>query len=168
MPSERIHTRLNQIAMTSTVTRRVTYVCASTFAYILIVWAVLEIILAVPPPNLARTLQYSFGVAILSRLVVECVYVFYKRPRPSRVDGIDPLFINTNPSFPSGHAAFFSALATALILLETPYAVVFFVATLIMCIARVAAGVHFFTDIIGGFVVGVGTTFILFSVIGLY
>ncbi len=94
--------------------------------------------------------------------------MFYKRPRPSAKNGITPLFISMNPSFPSGHATFFGAISTALVLLGVPFAFGLSTATFVMCIARVAAGVHFFSDILGGYLIGVGTVLVAFAFLGVY
>jgi undecaprenyl-diphosphatase len=131
-------------------------------------WSVASLYLAELEIRFVAITVYSYGAAILARSIVEGIYIFYKRPRPSSADHIEPLIINTNPSFPSGHAAFFGALAFALVSVQAPFALEFSIATIIMCIARVAAGVHFLSDIAVGWLLGMGTTVLVFSMIGIY
>ncbi len=162
-----IHRTLNNLAISSGTARVITFALSSQLAYVLVAWAAISLYLHESQQYIIL-IGVSFGAAVIARLIVEGIYVFYKRPRPSSTDGITPLFTNTNPSFPSGHATFFGALATSLLLLQTPLALGFGTATCVLCVARVAAGVHFFSDIVGGLAVGVGTTLILFFSIGLY
>lgn len=70
-------------------------------------------------------------------------------------NGILPLFNpNQEYSFPSTHAAIFSALAFTVFFLnkKAGYAFMFF--ALLIGIARIIAGVHFPIDILGGFILG--------------
>ncbi len=161
-----LHTRLNQLALSSSLTRAITYALASTLAYALVAFGVLSLYIGVPKTEFITSVFAAFAAATLSRILVEAIYYVYKRPRPSKSDNIEPLFVSANPSFPSGHAAFFSAIATALILLDTPFALSIFVATAVLCIARVLAGIHFLSDILAGYALGVGTTLILLSLLG--
>ncbi len=162
-----IHKALNKLALSSTLTRRVTYALSSQLAYVLTLWAAISLY-----KHNSQEFMYlaflSFGGAGIARLIVEGIYICYKRPRPSVEKGITPLFINTNPSFPSGHATFFGALSSALVLLDIPTAFGLSIATFVMCVARVAAGVHFFSDILGGTLIGVGTVLMAFAFLGVY
>lgn len=162
-----IHSLLNRIALSSHASRTITYALASHLAYVLFFAAVI-LIYAQDSIKFPHALLASLCSAVMSRVIVEIIYAFYRRPRPSVHNDIAPLFINSNPSFPSGHAAFFGALAMALALMGTPLALWFAVGTTVMCVARVVAGVHFFSDILGGCMLGVGTTLILFLLLGIY
>lgn len=64
-------------------------------------------------------------------------------------------------SFPSGHAAFYFALSMAVYLYNKKLGVILFVVSLIMGIARIYAGVHWPSDILGGIVVGVITALVV-------
>ncbi|KKU77552.1 MAG: PAP2 superfamily protein [Parcubacteria group bacterium GW2011_GWA2_47_64] len=106
----------------------------------------------------AQILLFCEGAAaaLLSRGVVEALRLFIHRPRPFVADpSIVPLISETSFSFPSGHAAFFFALATTVYLRDKRLGVWFFLAALLIGIARVLAGVHYVTDILGGAALGV-------------
>ncbi|MSU56498.1 MAG: phosphatase PAP2 family protein [Candidatus Taylorbacteria bacterium] len=82
--------------------------------------------------------------------------LFVHRPRPFVADpNIHALISETSYSFPSGHAAFFFALSTTVYLYNKRWGVWFFVASAVIGLARVMAGVHYLTDIAGGAVLGV-------------
>ena len=84
---------------------------------------------------------------------------------------IHPLFVESSFAFPSGHATLFSALAFTTFFLpassiatigrskKTSYRFMLF--ALFIGLARIAAGVHFPTDILGGFVLGIATPLVL-------
>ncbi len=86
--------------------------------------------------------------------VTELIRFFYHRPRPFIELPIHPLFTDSAWSFPSGHATFFFALATALYLYNKKWGTVFFIAALLISIGRVAAGVHYPSDILAGALIG--------------
>jgi len=113
--------------------------------------------------NLIDTFQKKFLIAcavyipgLIARFgVTELIRVFYERPRPFVLYDLKPLFHETSFSFPSGHASFFFAFAFAIYLYDKKFGMWFFVATIIMTAARVVAGVHYPSDILGGMVVGI-------------
>lgn len=87
--------------------------------------------------------------------VVELIRFFYHRPRPFTAFSFQPLFNDTAWSFPSGHAAFFFALATALYLYNKKWGTLFFLAAGLITVSRVIAGVHYPSDILAGALIGV-------------
>lgn len=99
----------------------------------------------------------SLLAIILSRgVITELFRFFYFRPRPFAALSFTPLIDKlSSAAFPSGHAAFFFALAGVLFFENKRLGIWFFVASVLMGIARVAAGVHWPTDIIAGFLVGI-------------
>lgn len=99
---------------------------------------------------------YPLAAALFARFFInESVYFFYKRKRPSKILPIIPLIKNPNhPSFPSSHTAFFFALSFTLFLFN-PYLSLFFIlASFLIAVARVFAGVHWPSDILGGILSG--------------
>ncbi len=108
---------------------------------------------------------YFFSLAaisvILARgIIVEAVRFFYDRPRPFEALGIEPLILNNGaPSFPSGHAAFFFALALAVFFMNKKRGYWFFVGALLIGIGRVFIGIHWPLDILAGAAVGLISAF---------
>lgn len=88
---------------------------------------------------------------ILSRsFFSEIIRLFYHKLRPFLVLNFEPLLKESTFAFPSGHAAFFFALALAIFYFDKKWGYWFLGAALINGIARVFAGVHWPYDIIGG------------------
>jgi len=93
---------------------------------------------------------------ILSRgLITEIIRFFYYSPRPFEALRFQSLIPESGSSIPSGHAAFFFALATIIFFYNRRWGVWYFVFSLLISIARIFAGVHWPSDIIAGAVVGV-------------
>lgn len=103
-----------------------------------------------------KILFYPLISALFSRfLISSLIYFFYKEPRPANLTGTKTLIpVPSNPSFPSSHAAVFSAISFALFFFNINLAIIFLVLSVIMGVARVFCGVHWFHDIVGGFISG--------------
>lgn len=107
---------------------------------------------------------YVLLSAVLARGITELIRFFYHKPRPFEViGGIGKLFSEYSPAFPSGHATFFFALATAVFLYHRKLGMIFFAMALVNSLARVASGVHWPSDILAGAAVGIITALILFK-----
>ena len=94
--------------------------------------------------------------------IVEIIRFFYHRPRPFINNQVYRLISENDWSFPSGHSAFFFAMATAIYLYNRRWGVVFFAAAIMMNISRVIAGAHYPSDILGGMIVGVAAACAVF------
>lgn len=109
-----------------------------------------------------------FWVALLSVVIArlgitELIRFFYHRPRPFIVySDIYPLISKNEYSFPSGHAAFFFALAAAIYFYNKRWGAWFFIAAFLISISRVIAGIHYPSDIIAGAVIGVVVGYLVF------
>ncbi len=108
------------------------------------------------------------GSAFLATLIARFTFVSLIRfsrpiPRPFLTHPIKSLFVITAPSFPSGHSAFFFALAMSVFFYNTSLGIIFFVATTLMTIGRVIAGVHYPSDILAGAVIGVSSAFLTYA-----
>ncbi len=68
---------------------------------------------------------------------------------------LDAPIYEKNWSFPSGHAAFFFALSTAVYFYNKKWGVFFFIASSLLSIGRIMGGVHYPSDILGGAIIGV-------------
>jgi undecaprenyl-diphosphatase len=108
----------------------------------------------------------GLGSAVIARfVVVELIRLFYHRIRPFDELSITPLFTSDNWSFPSGHASFFFAVSTAVYLYHKKWGIGFFLATLLITLGRISAGVHYPSDIVGGALVGIASTYAVFYIL---
>lgn len=70
------------------------------------------------------------------------------------LEGVESLLPETGYAFPSGHASFFMAIAVSVLFLHRRAGYVFLLFALLIGFSRIAAGVHFPADILGGFALG--------------
>jgi undecaprenyl-diphosphatase len=129
---------------------------ARYFEYVLIV--VLLLFLAKNLKKYWPMVAQGFLAAILSRFVItNIIRWLLPRPRPFVGNHVNLLF-NYNPaesSFPSGHAAFYFAIATIVYFYNKKAGISFFIASFLISIARVFSGVHWPLDIIAGAIIGI-------------
>ncbi|MBI2055140.1 MAG: phosphatase PAP2 family protein [Candidatus Sungbacteria bacterium] len=119
-----------------------------------------------------RTRAVHTALAVFSALlarfgVTSLIRNFYPRERPFAFEGLDSL-ISQNPlesSFPSGHATFFMALAVYFLLAgQKKMGYFLLVSAALIGAARVAAGVHWPSDILAGWAIGAAVSFVVFKV----
>jgi len=130
---------------------------ASYLAYILIA---LFLVFLFFSQYTKREKMQIFLVTVISAFVArfgitEIIRFFYHRPRPFLDLPVHQLLTENSWSFPSGHATFFFALATAVYLYHKKLGIIFFIATILMTASRVIAGIHYPSDIIGGALIGI-------------
>ncbi|TSC67516.1 MAG: phosphoesterase PA-phosphatase-like protein [Parcubacteria group bacterium Gr01-1014_72] len=121
--------------------------------------------------SLRNTLQIgalALGAGLLARFGFgELIRFFYHRPRPFLAhQNIHTLFTEVSPAFPSGHALFFFALATVVYRYDKKWGALFFVAALLMGAARVTAGVHYPSDVLGGALIGITVGYLCARICG--
>jgi len=110
----------------------------------------------------------SFLAAVLARLVItEIIRWLWPRPRPFVENHINLLFSYNaaEPSFPSGHAAFYFAIATIVYSWNKKTGILFYIASFLISFARVFSGIHWPSDILAGAAIGIisGWLIVLFS-----
>lgn len=102
-----------------------------------------------------RDLTVVVTAAVLAWSIAHLVKYFFPHPRPSEFLGTTVLFAPDDAqSFPSGHATFFSALATVLYFYHKELAFWYFLGALAIGISRVVGGVHWPLDILAGYILG--------------
>jgi len=119
----------------------------------------------------------SFLAAILARLVItNFIRWLWPRPRPFVENYINLLFSYNpaEPSFPSGHAAFYFAIATVVFLyLKEVYprpkfwwgaGILFFIASFLISISRVFSGIHWPSDVLTGALVGIFSGWLIIKI----
>lgn len=130
---------------------------ASYLTYILVAALVLGVFFwSAVRHHKVRAVGTALLAAFASRgIAVESIRFFYHHPRPpAMLPDIRPLITETSYSFPSGHAAFFFSLSAVVYSYDKRWGVVFFIASALMGLARIAAGVHFPADIAAGALIG--------------
>jgi undecaprenyl-diphosphatase len=101
--------------------------------------------------------------ALVARFgVTELVRLFIHRPRPFLSLPVHQLLTDSAWSFPSGHATFFFALSTAVYLYNKKWGIWFFIATILITVSRVIAGIHYPSDIVGGALIGIMVAYVTF------
>ena len=138
---------------------------ADYLGYFLIILVLYLIFYQLPVKDWQKRYQYFLFTAlalILSRgLFTELIRFFYYRPRPFVALNFTPLINHESAAaFPSGHAAFYFALAFAVWVYDRRWGTIFIIGALLMGIARVASGVHYPFDILGGILVALISLFI--------
>lgn len=99
----------------------------------------------------------AIGAIIFSRAILtEIIRWVWFRPRPFIDHAVNSLIAHANTgSFPSGHAAFFFALATVVYLYNKKLGIWFYFFSVPMVISRVFVGVHYPSDILAGALIGI-------------
>ncbi len=104
----------------------------------------------------------ALSVILARGILVELIRFFSFRPRPSLILELSPLIEKLSPSFPSGHASLFFALAVALWFFNKKWGLWFAGISFIMSLARISAGTHWPSDILGGVLVGMLASILVF------
>lgn len=111
-----------------------------------------------------RLVAEAAASALIARFgITELIRFSYNRPRPFEAlsDVIQLIPHASGGSFPSGHAALAFAAATAVSFYYPKASILFFLAASSMGIGRVAAGIHWPSDILGGAIVGICSAFLI-------
>lgn len=105
---------------------------------------------------------FTGGITCITRFgIMPLIHMFDQRLRPFLELGAPHLFIVNSFSFPSGHTTFVFALATVAWYYHEKMAWFIYISGILIGIARIMAGVHYPSDIIGGMVVGTISAYIL-------
>ncbi|KKW43592.1 MAG: PAP2 family protein [Parcubacteria group bacterium GW2011_GWB1_57_6] len=152
---------LNGLAGRSPLLDELIVFCASYLAYIMI--AAFLGFLFLSRYSRREKLEIFFVTAVSSIVtrfgVVEIIRFFYHRPRPFSMQPVHQLLTDTAWSFPSGHAAFFFAMATAVGFYNRKWGIILFVAATLVTVSRVIAGIHYPSDILAGALLGIAVAY---------
>jgi len=96
---------------------------------------------------------FALAALIARGVITNIIHFFYNRPRPFKVLDFTPLFYNSNPSFPSGHAVLLFTFGFVIFYFSRSLGWWFLGFSFLNSVARVIAGVHWPSDIIGGIVI---------------
>lgn len=158
---------LNSVAGQSSFLDAVIVFFASYLAYILVVVFLVLIFFSQYPKREKWEILLVTGIsALIARFgVTELIRLFYQRPRPFlALPNVHQLLTDSTYAFPSGHATFFFAMATAVYLYNKKWGIGFFLAALFITVSRVASGIHYPSDIVGGALIGIIVAYAAFSI----
>ena len=138
------------------------YIAVFLAVYLIFAFAIL-ILLMINNKKLLITAVLSSIIAFASKHLIS---LFYFRPRPF-IDHDVNLIVNhlTDSSFPSNHAAVSFALATSIFLYNRKLGTISFVIAGLIAVSRVFVGVHYFSDIITGALIGAVSAYLSFYLI---
>jgi undecaprenyl-diphosphatase len=109
-----------------------------------------------------REIVLVFFSGVTAWVIASILKIIIQAPRPYLVlENIVPLLQKTDFSFPSGHATFYMALAFALFFSHKKIGYLFMFFALLIGLARIIIGVHFPIDILGGYILGIITTYFI-------
>lgn len=97
----------------------------------------------------------ALGVILARGIITEAARFFYYNPRPFETLGVQALLSESSSSFPSGHAAFFFALAMTGFYYGRRLEWWIFALALAIGFSRILAGVHWPLDVLGGMGIGI-------------
>lgn len=98
----------------------------------------------------------AFGSAGIARgVITEIIRYFYHHSRPFVENPVVVLIEENSHSFPSGHVIFIFALAAVAYFYNKKLGWIIGIGGLVVGLARVIAGVHWPSDILGGIIIGV-------------
>lgn len=126
--------------------------------YLVLAVVVVSVILALNSGKKSSAVVYVAAVVsgLVARYgVAELIRYFYHRPRPFAALNLPHLLTETSYSFPSGHAIFFFALAAGVFSTNKRFGAWLYVVAILIGLGRIAAGVHYPSDILGGAILGV-------------
>jgi undecaprenyl-diphosphatase len=111
-------------------------------------------------------LWYAFLSGVLSRIVLtEIIRHLYYHPRPFDAIPVNLLVPHeSTASFPSGHAAFYFAVAFYLFFKNKKLGAYALISAFLISLGRVYIGIHWPFDIIGGFLVGLVSVFLILKI----
>lgn len=139
---------------------------SDTFGYVLIICSIFFVLLYSHSSEVekdrrkiirqkTKELLMVFGSTFFTLILVFLLKNLFYNPRPFVVYDIQALFLyGGEESFPSGHSAFYGALAIAIFAYHRLAGLLFALGAFLVGLARVIAGVHFPLDIFMGFIFG--------------
>ncbi|MEA3296084.1 MAG: phosphatase PAP2 family protein [Patescibacteria group bacterium] len=106
---------------------------------------------------------------VVSRLFfTEIIRFIIPNNRPFVENNVYKLISHSaSSSFPSGHAAFYFAISGVVYFYNKKIGIIFFIASFLICLARIFCGIHWPADIVAGFVVGIFSSFLIIKLVKL-
>jgi len=117
--------------------------------------------------QLAARAMFLFCVAAVSGLASQALKHLFGRARPKLFDVVGPFHFDvfsihaTYASFPSGHAVTAFAMLTAISFLSRKAAIALLPLAILVSASRVIIGAHYFSDVLAGVTLGVGSALLI-------
>ncbi len=131
---------------------QIIYFCATYLIYIASAYAFLHVILKHEQRHHIKHIAIIFGSGIMAWIIGHFLKNVIAHQRPDMANAL--LIPNDIYSFPAGHATFMFALAFSLYTFDKRAGTIIFILGIISGVSRVLAGVHYWYDIVGGFILG--------------
>lgn len=139
--------------------------CADYLGGVLLIGLVLLILTGWDKKKEIKMFLTAVFSVIFSRLIfTEIIRFIYARPRPFiTLHANNLLEHRASASFPSGHAAFYFAIAAAVSYYHKKAGFLFVLGAITIGVSRVIAGVHYPSDILAGAILGYFSVYIIDS-----
>ena len=112
--------------------------------------------------NLRMVTEAIFSGILAKEIFVDIIRHLFPRDRPFIQDHIYSLIEHAvTPAFPSAHTAFYFAIGTSIYLYKKRAGTLFLLAASLIALGRVFSGVHWFSDILAGSLIGALSAFII-------
>ena len=130
--------------------------CADYLGYVLLFVIFLFVVISFKK-YWKMAFEAGLAALITKFILADFIRWLWFRPRPFVSLNFIPLINQSakEASFPSGHASFYFALSTIVYLYNKKIGILFYIATVLIVIARVFVGVHWPSDILAGAVLGI-------------
>lgn len=145
---------LNDLTVNHTVFSNIVVFFANDFGFLLLGGLLVYLFTHKDKKKGVRDVVVVITAALVAWGVAHIIKYLYPHPRPSALSSTHALLPENDSSFPSGHATFFSALATALYFYHKRLGLLYALGALLIGVARVFAGIHWPIDILAGYALG--------------
>lgn len=147
--------RLNDLVRSSSVLRGAAVALAVALPYALVAALAAAIVFRLGVAR-SRALAATLAGLVARFVFTPAVRFLIPRERPfvAHTEIVKLFNREETSSLPSGHAAFFFAVAFSLWFVDRRWSAAFFVGAILVSLGRVASGVHYPTDILAGVAVG--------------
>jgi undecaprenyl-diphosphatase len=145
---------LSSIPFFAKVSLFLSYSFTYSFIFLIGIWAIF----------ISKKKMFNFSLfffsGFFSWLISETLKNILKINRPFIAEHIVPLHADVGFSFPSSHMALFTAVAVSMFFVNKRAGFIFTIIAILIGISRMIIGVHYPSDILGGFFVGLITSLI--------
>ncbi len=138
---------------------------AKYFEYILVFYLLLFLIIKFKK-YWKMVLQAIISAVLARFVIVNFIRCIWGRSRPFVENNVNLLlnYPSKEASFPSGHAAFYFAISTVVFLYNKKAGILFYIASFLICLARIFVGIHWPSDILAGAIVGIFSSLIIHKI----